>query len=168
MEVGLVGLGRIGANMVEALVRDGAMSGGATSLADLVAQLEPPRVLWPMVPAASVDATLDKLGPQFTVGDVLVDVGNAYYRDDIRRSKTLGAAGVRYVDCATSGGVWDLERGYCQMIRGPEERVARLDPIFQALAPGVASAPRTPSRTGDPDTADQGPCTAAPRVRATL
>jgi 6-phosphogluconate dehydrogenase len=176
MKLGLVGLGRMGANMsrrwlrhghtvygyarhadtVEALVKDGALSGGATSLADLVGQLEPPRVLWLMVPAASVDATLDQLVPLLAPGDVVIDGGNSYYRDDIRRSKALEAAGVRYVDCGTSGGVWGLERGYCLMIGGPADAVALLDPIFAALAPGVASAPRTPGRAGDPDTAEQG------------
>jgi 6-phosphogluconate dehydrogenase len=176
MKLGLVGLGRMGANMsrrwlrhghtvygyarhadtVETLVRDGALSGGATSLADLVGQLEPPRVLWLMVPAASVDATLDQLVPLLAPGDVVIDGGNSYYRDDIRRSKALEPAGVRYVDCGTSGGVWGLERGYCLMIGGPADAVALLDPIFAALAPGVASAPRTPGRAGDPDTAEQG------------
>jgi 6-phosphogluconate dehydrogenase len=144
------------ADTVLALVKDGAISGGATSLADLVAQLEPPRVLWLMVPAASVDATLDQLVPLLAAGDVVIDGGNSYYRDDIRRSKALEVAGVRYVDCGTSGGVWGLERGYCLMIGGPVDAVALLDPIFAALAPGVASAPRTPGRAGDPDTAEQG------------
>ena len=176
MKLGLVGLGRMGAKMsrrwlrhghtvygyarhadtVETLVRDGALSGGATSLADLVGQLEPPRVLWLMVPAASVDATLDQLVPLLAPGDVVIDGGNSYYRDDIRRSKALEPAGVRYVDCGTSGGVWGLERGYCLMIGGPADAVALLDPIFAALAPGVASAPRTPGRAGDPDMAEQG------------
>jgi 6-phosphogluconate dehydrogenase len=176
MKLGLIGLGRMGANMsrrwlrhghavigyarhadtVDALVKDGAISGGATSLADLVAQLESPRILWLMVPAASVDATLDELAPLLCPGDVVVDGGNSYYRDDIRRSRQLEAAGIRYLDCGTSGGVWGLERGYCLMIGGPDDAVALLDPLFSALAPGVDSAPRTPGREGDPATAEQG------------
>jgi 6-phosphogluconate dehydrogenase len=141
---------------VDGLVSDGGLSGGATSLSDLVAKLDQPRVLWLMVPAASVDATLEQLMPLLAAGDVVVDGGNSYYRDDIRRSKELEPAGVRYVDCGTSGGVWGLERGYCLMIGGPDDAVARLDPLFQSLAPGVASAPRTPGRKGEPDTAEQG------------
>ena len=176
MQVGLVGLGRMGANMsrrwlrnghavfgyartkatVDGLAADGALTGGSVSLADLVSKLETPRVLWLMVPAASVDATLDQIKPLLSAGDMVVDGGNSYYRDDIRRSHELEPAGVRYLDCGTSGGVWGLERGYCLMIGGPDDAVARLDPLFKALAPGVASAPRTPGREGDPDTAEQG------------
>jgi 6-phosphogluconate dehydrogenase len=141
---------------VDGLVSDGGLSGGAISLSDLVAKLDQPRVLWLMVPAASVDATLEQLMPLLAAGDVVVDGGNSYYRDDIRRSKELEPAGVRYVDCGTSGGVWGLERGYCLMIGGPDDAVARLDPLFQSLAPGVASAARTPGRKGKPDTAEQG------------
>ena len=141
---------------VDGLVSDGGLSGGAISLSDLVAKLDQPRVLWLMVPAASVDATLEQLMPLLAAGDVVIDGGNSYYRDDIRRSKELEPAGVRYVDCGTSGGVWGLERGYCLMIGGPDDAVTRLDPLFRSLAPGVASAARTPGRKGEPDTAEQG------------
>jgi 6-phosphogluconate dehydrogenase len=176
MQVGLVGLGRMGANMsrrwlrnghsvfgyartkatVDGLVADGAISGGADSLADLVSKLDKPRVLWLMVPAASVDATLDQLLPMLSPGDMVIDGGNSYYRDDIRRSKELEPAGIRYLDCGSSGGVWGVERGYCLMIGGPADAVARMDPLFKALAPGVASAERTPGKTGEPNTAEQG------------
>ncbi len=176
MKVGLVGLGRMGANMarrwlrhghtvigyartaatVDALVADGAISGGATSLADLVARLAQPRVLWVMVPAASVDATLAQLVPLLAPGDIVIDGGNSWFRDDIRRAKELAPAGIRYLDCGTSGGTWGFERGYCLMIGGPDDAVAHLDPLFRALAPGVERAPRTPGRDGDPDTAEQG------------
>jgi 6-phosphogluconate dehydrogenase len=176
MQVGLVGLGRMGANMsrrwlknghtvigyartkatVDGLVADGAISGGSDSLAELVSKLEEPRVLWLMVPAASVDATLDQLVPLLAAGDMVIDGGNSYYHDDIRRSKELEPAGIRYLDCGTSGGVWGLERGYCLMIGGPDDAVARMDPLFRALAPGVDAASRTPGKTGQPDTAEQG------------
>ena len=176
MQVGLVGLGRMGANMsrrwlrsghtvigyartkatVDGLVADGAITGGSSSLSDLVAQLQEPRVVWLMVPAASVDATLEELKPLLSAGDMVIDGGNSYYHDDIRRSKELEAAGIRYLDCGTSGGVWGLERGYCLMIGGPDDAVARLDPLFKALAPGVASAPRTSGREGEPTKAEQG------------
>jgi 6-phosphogluconate dehydrogenase len=176
MKLGLIGLGRMGANMarrwgsaghtvvgyarhaetVQALVADGTLTAGATSLADLVAQLEPPRVLWLMVPAAAVDDTLTQLTPLLQRGDVVVDGGNSYYRDDIRRARELAAAGIRYLDCGTSGGVWGLERGYCLMIGGPDDAVALLEPLFAALAPGVAAAPRTPGRGGPPSPAEQG------------
>jgi len=176
MDVGLVGLGRMGANMarrwlrhghtvigyartaatVEGLVAEGALSGGATSLADLVARLSLPRVLWVMVPAASVDTTLDQLVPLLAPGDIVVDGGNSWFGDDIRRARELAPAGISYLDCGTSGGTWGLERGYCLMIGGPDAAVAHLDPIFRALAPGVERAPRTPGRTGEPSSAEQG------------
>ena len=176
MQVGLVGLGRMGANMsrrwlrsghtvigyartkatVDGLVADGAITGGSSSLSDLVAQLQEPRVVWLMVPAASVDATLEELKPLLSAGDMVIDGGNSYYHDDIRRSKELEPAGISYLDCGTSGGVWGLERGYCLMIGGPDDAVARLDPLFKALAPGVASAPRTSGREGEPTKAEQG------------
>jgi len=176
VQVGLVGLGRMGANMsrrwlrsghtvigyartkatVDGLVADGAITGGSSSLSDLVAQLQEPRVVWLMVPAASVDATLEELKPLLSAGDMVIDGGNSYYHDDIRRSKELEPAGISYLDCGTSGGVWGLERGYCLMIGGPDDAVARLDPLFKALAPGVASAPRTSGREGEPTKAEQG------------
>jgi 6-phosphogluconate dehydrogenase len=176
MDVGLVGLGRMGANMarrwrrhghtvigyartkatVDGLVADGAISAGATSLEDLVASLAPPRVLWVMVPAASVDATIDRLATLLAPGDHIVDGGNSWFRDDIRRAAQLVPRGIHYLDCGTSGGTWGLERGYCLMIGGPEEAVTRLDPLFRALAPGVERAPRTPGRDGEPTTAEQG------------
>jgi len=176
MKLGLVGLGRMGANMsrrwigaghevvgyarhaetVEGLLDDRALSEGAASLEDLVAKLQQPRVVWLMVPAASVDDTLDQLAPQLGPGDIVIDGGNSCYRDDIRRAKALGASGIRYVDCGTSGGVWGLERGYCLMIGGPDDAVARLDPLFAVLAPGVTTAARTPGRGGEPSTAEQG------------
>ncbi len=176
MQIGLVGLGRMGANMsrrwlraghsvvgyarhsetVDGLVADGAISAGATSLEDLVGKLAAPRVLWLMVPAASVDATLDAIMPLLGADDVVVDGGNSYYVDDIRRSKELAAKGIHYLDVGTSGGVAGLERGYCLMIGGPVGAVERLDPILRALAPGVDAAPRTPGRTGEPDAAENG------------
>jgi 6-phosphogluconate dehydrogenase len=176
MQVGLVGLGRMGANMarrwrrsghevigyarhketVDGLVADGAINRGATSLGDLVAQLDTPRVVWLMVPAASVDATLADLVPHLADGDVVIDGGNSYYHDDLRRSKELAPKGIAYLDCGTSGGVWGLERGYCLMIGGDTDAVERLDPLFRALAPGVDSAARTPGREGTPSRAEEG------------
>ena len=176
MDVGMIGLGRMGANMsrrwlhdghrvvgyarhaetVDGLKADGAISAGATSLKDLVDQLPAPRILWLMVPAGSVDDTLADLVPLLSKGDVIVDGGNSYYRDDLRRSGELAAQGIEYLDCGTSGGVWGLERGYCLMIGGPDDGVARLEPLFKSLAPGIDSAPRTPGRQGDPDSVEQG------------
>ncbi len=176
MQLGLVGIGRMGANMakrllraghtcvgyarheetVQARIQDGSISSGATSLADLVHQLDAPRVIWLMVPAASVDATLEQLIPLVSANDVIIDGGNSYYHDDIRRAETLKKFNIHYLDVGTSGGVWGLERGYCQMIGGETEIVQYLDPIFSTLAPGVEAASRTPGREKIGGTAEQG------------
>jgi 6-phosphogluconate dehydrogenase len=176
MTVGLIGLGRMGANMarrwrrdghkvigyartaatVDGLVKDGAIDAGAHSLEELVAQLPSPRVVWVMVPAAAVDATMGELARLLAAGDVVIDGGNSWFRDDIRRSRELAPTGIHYVDCGTSGGVWGLERGYCLMIGGPDEAVQILDPLFRSLAPGVGSTPRTPGREGTPSAAEEG------------
>jgi 6-phosphogluconate dehydrogenase len=176
VQIGLIGLGRMGANMsrrwigaghtvvgyartqttVTGLLADKAISSGAGTLAELAGQLARPRVVWLMVPAAAVDATLQELLPHLEAGDIVVDGGNSYYRDDIRRAAQLRDRQIQYVDCGTSGGVWGLERGYCLMIGGPEDAVAQLDPIFRALAPGFESAGRTPGRSGALSTAEQG------------
>ena len=170
----MIGLGRMGANMVRRLMRGGhtcvvhdmasaavralAAEGavGAGSLADLVARLARPRTIWLMIPAGTVDATLEELASRLDRDDVVVDGGNSYYRDDIDRGKRLGARGIHLVDCGTSGGVWGLERGYCLMIGGDPEPVRRLDPLFSTLAPGGGAIPRTPGRERAPGTAEQG------------
>jgi 6-phosphogluconate dehydrogenase len=174
MQLGIVGLGRMGANMarrlaraghecvvfdlspaaVEALAREGMT--GATSLADLAGRLRAPRAVWLMVPAAVVDRTLGDLVPHLEPEDAVVDGGNSWYVDDLRRARELAARGIRYVDVGTSGGVWGLERGYCLMIGGDEAAVARLDPVFAALAPGAGAAPPTPGREGRGGTAERG------------
>jgi len=174
MQIGMIGLGRMGANMVrrllrakhecvvydrsvdavQALVKDGAV--GAESLNDFVAKLQPPRPIWLMIPAALVDTTLSDLAGVLSADDIVIDGGNSYYIDDIRRGQELAAKGIHYVDVGTSGGVWGLERGYCQMIGGETEVVARLDAIFKTLAPGRGSIDRTPGRTDKPNTAEEG------------
>jgi 6-phosphogluconate dehydrogenase len=174
MQLGMIGLGRMGANMVRRLIRDGhacvvhdvsadavralATEGavGATSRDDFLARLTTPRVIWLMVPAAVVDSTLDDLVPRLAAGDIVIDGGNSYYRDDIDRAKRLIARGIHYVDCGTSGGVWGLERGYCLMIGGETDVVGRLDPLFKTLAPGAGTLGRTPGREGRGGTAEQG------------
>ncbi len=174
MQLGMVGLGRMGANLVRRLMRDGHRcvvydvnpeavkqldAEGATatsSLQELVAKLEQPRSVWLMLPAAIVDSTLDELISLLGPGDTVIDGGNSYYRDDITRAKQLAAQDIHYVDCGTSGGVWGLERGYCLMIGGEAEVVTRLDPIFKTIAPGAGSAEPTPSRDTGAGTADEG------------
>jgi 6-phosphogluconate dehydrogenase len=142
------------AERVQSLVGEGAI--GAASLAELVQKLAPPRAVWLMVPAAVVDDTLASLAPLLARDDVIIDGGNSYYRDDIRRARSLTAAGIHYVDVGTSGGVWGKERGYCQMIGGDADVVQRLDPIFAGLAPGVDAAARTPGRSGAAAAAEHG------------
>lgn len=174
MQIGMIGLGRMGANMVERLMRAGhacavydmrpeavaALSEkgavGCSSLQELVATMQRPRAIWLMVPAAVVDTELDALTPHLEVGDIVIDGGNSHYQDDVRRSKRLQEAGIHYVDVGTSGGVAGGERGYCLMIGGEKPVVEHLTPIFSALAPGVASADRTPGRTGAIAPAEEG------------
>ena len=174
MQLGMIGLGRMGANMVRRLSKDGhdcvvfdrspkavnelvqEKAVGAASLAELVKKLQTPRVIWLMVPAAVVDKTIADLLPHLEAGDILIDGGNSYYVDDIRRAKELAARKLHYVDVGTSGGVWGLERGYCMMIGGETEVVKRLDPIFATLAPGMGDVPRTPGREKMGGTAEQG------------
>jgi len=176
MQLGIVGLGRMGAFMsqrlirkghkivgyvrhaerVQALLKEGSITEGASSLPDLVQKLSTPRVVWLMVPAASVDATLETILPHLAPGDIVIDGGNSYYHDDIRRAAALKSKNIHYVDVGTSGGVWGLERGYCLMIGGEKEVVQHLDPIFSTLAPGVDAAVRTPGREQIGGTAEQG------------
>ena len=174
MQLGMIGLGRMGANIVRRLMRAGHQcvvfdsnqtsvadlahqgAAGSASLEEFVRGLSAPRAIWLMVPAAAVDSLLEKLAPLLQRGDILIDGGNSYYIDDIRRAKSLESLGVRYLDVGTSGGVWGLERGYCLMIGGPREVAQHLDPIFKTLAPGVGALPRTPGRDKVGGTAEEG------------
>jgi len=174
MQIGMIGLGRMGANMVRRLLRGGhecvvfdmspkavdelvqEKAVGAVDLRDMVKKLQTPRAIWLMVPAAVVDKTIASLAPLLDSGDIIIDGGNSYYIDDIRRAKELTAKGIHYVDVGTSGGVWGLDRGYCMMIGGENEVVGGLDPIFRRLAPGAGDIPRTPGRAKEDGTAELG------------
>ncbi len=174
MQLGMIGLGRMGANMVERLFSAGHAlvvhdadqkavesltakgAKGSTDLASFVRLLAAPRAVWLMVPAGAVDPVLGELTPLLAPGDIVIDGGNSYYHDDIRRAKTLRSQGLHYVDVGVSGGVWGRERGYCLMIGGEKEIVSRLDPLFKTLAPGAQAASRTPGASGEPTTAEHG------------
>jgi 6-phosphogluconate dehydrogenase len=174
MQLGMIGLGRMGANMVRRLMKGGHQcvafdmtpasvqalakegASGAGSLDDFVSKLKQPRAIWLMVPAAVVDSTLAQLLPKLAKDDIVIDGGNSYYIDDIRRAEELKKKGLHYVDVGTSGGVWGLERGYCMMIGGENDTVQRLDPIFKTLAPGIGDIERTPGRDKVKGTAEQG------------
>jgi 6-phosphogluconate dehydrogenase len=174
MQLGMVGLGRMGANMVRRLMKNGhqcvvydvtpksvtELAGegatGSSSFQDFVSKLTKPRAIWLMIPAAVVDQTIAQIAPHLEAGDILIDGGNSYYIDDIRRSKELEPNGIKYVDVGTSGGVWGLERGYCMMIGGPKDAVQYLDPIFKTIAPGKGNIDRTPGREKMGGTAEDG------------
>lgn len=174
MQLGMIGLGRMGANLVRRLTKNGhscvvydvspqsvqELSGpgvtGSSSLKDFVLKLKSPRAIWVMVPAGVTGKTVSELAAILSPDDIIIDGGNSYYLDDIQRAKELKSKGIHYVDCGTSGGIFGLERGYCLMIGGEKEVVKRLDPIFRTIAPGVKAAPRTPGKIGEPTTAECG------------
>jgi 6-phosphogluconate dehydrogenase len=174
MQLGMVGLGRMGANMVRRLIRAGhecvvfdrspasvealakESATGASSFQEFVSKLSKPRAVWLMIPAAVVDETIAEIAPHLEPGDILIDGGNSHYIDDIRRSEELAPKGIRYIDVGTSGGVFGLERGYCMMIGGPEDAVTHLDPIFKSIAPGIGDIPRTEGRAENDGTAELG------------
>src|SRR5271156_2446924 len=175
MQLGMVGLGKMGANMTRRLMRSGHQlvvsdlsadavkqlagegAGGSSSLEDLVGKLKPPRAAWVMVPAgAATEQTVQKLAQYMQAGDAIIDGGNFYFKDDVSRAGQLKGKGIHYIDVGTSGGVWGIDRGYCMMIGGPKEAVERLDPIFKTLAPGKGDIPRTPGREKFSGTAEEG------------
>jgi 6-phosphogluconate dehydrogenase len=174
MQLGMIGLGRMGASLVRRLTKDGhvctvydvqaaavrKLAGpgvrGCASIEELAAKLPQPRAVWVMVPAAVTGATIDQLASRMDAGDIVIDGGNSYYRDDVARAEALAKRGIHYLDCGTSGGVFGLERGFCLMIGGEDAVVRQLDPIFRSIAPGVDAAPRTPGRKGTPGAAEHG------------
>lgn len=177
MQLGMIGLGRMGANIVRRIVKDGHTAvgysrhqeqidefsselgdsfQGATDYKTFVSLLEAPRVVWVMIPAGATGAVIEEVADLLEPGDIIIDGGNSRYHEDIKRAAALQPKGIHYMDIGTSGGVWGLERGYCLMIGGEAEQVAHIDPLLKSIAPGVNAAPRTPGRTGEPSTAEQG------------
>lgn len=174
MQLGMIGLGRMGANLVSRLIKDGHQCvvydvnatavnkivgpriQGSASLDELIAKLAKPRAVWLMVPAGVTGKTIEELAAHMEAGDIIIDGGNSYYHDDLHRAETLKPKGIHYIDCGTSGGVFGLERGYCLMIGGEQQVVQYLEPIFKSIAPGVNAAPRTPGKTGNPGSAEYG------------
>jgi 6-phosphogluconate dehydrogenase len=174
MQIGMIGLGRMGANLVSRLIKDGHQCvvydvnatavdkivgsnvQASASLEELIAQLAKPRVVWVMVPAVVTGKTVEELAARMEAGDIIIDGGNSYYHDDLHRAEALKPKGIHYIDCGTSGGVFGLERGFCLMIGGEQQVVQHLEPIFKSIAPGVTAAPRTPGKTGNPVPAEHG------------